>query len=198
MTNDKLMLRKVLLTAGAVLLAVIYVIQVIAFRRPGAKDFVIDRTFDTIEISSAVNGALTLRRYGDFWKVNDEEADSDKARLISETAKQIHTLSLVSKSGGEDADERYGFTDAQRISVRVSDNGKEYLSLDVGKDAAGGQQNYVRVNGKSEIYLAGGALRQRFSVSADELRKIADAPAEPADSAPEDDAPEVAVDGAAL
>ena len=52
----------------------------------------------------------------------------------------------------------------------MSDNGKEYLNLEFGKYAASGQQNYIRVNGKSEIYLASGALRQKFAVKAEALK----------------------------
>ena len=170
MFTNKLMLRKTVLTCAVVVLALIYVIQVIAGSRSSVKDFIIDKTYDTIEIASSENGTITLKRYGDFWKVNDEEADTGKAKLISDAARSIKTLSVISKSATEDAIERYGFTDGAKITVKVSDNGKEYLSLEVGKDAANGQQNYIRVNGKNEIYLASGALRQRFSVKADELK----------------------------
>jgi len=168
--KDKLLMRKFILLGGIVLLALIYVLQLIAGNKSSVKDFIIDKAYDTIEISSADNGSVNLKRYGDFWKVNDEEADKDKANVISEAVRSIKTLSVVSKSDSEDSLERYGFTDAQKITVKVSDNGKEYLSLEIGKDAANGQQNYIRVNGKSEIYLATGALRQRVSVKAEDLK----------------------------
>lgn len=179
MIKNKLMLRKAILAGGVVLLALIYILQVIAGSRSSVKDFVVDKTFDTIEITSADNGSILLKRYGDFWKVGDDEADSGKAKLISEALRSIKTLSVISSSSSEDAVERYGFTDGQKITAKVSDNGKEYLLLEVGKDAANGQQNYIRVNGKNEIYLASGALRQRLSVKADELKapKKEEAPA---------------------
>jgi hypothetical protein len=192
MNMNKLMLRKIILASAVVLLALIYIVQVIASSRSSVKDFVIDKTFDTIEISSSENGNVNLKRYGDFWKVNDEEADSAKAKAISDSLISIKTLSVISKSSGEDAIERYGFTDSQKITVKVSDNGKEYLNLEIGKDAANGQQNYIRVNGKSEIYLASGALRQKCSVKADELKKPAEAPKTEEAPATDAPAPEVA------
>lgn len=192
MNMNKLMLRKIILASAVVLLALIYIVQVIAGSRSSVKDFVIDKTFDTIEISSSENGSVNLKRYGDFWKVNDEEADSAKAKAISDSLISIKTLSVISKSSGEDAIERYGFTDSQKITVKVSDNGKEYLNLEIGKDAANGQQNYIRVNGKSEIYLASGALRQKCSVKADELKKPAEAPKTEEAPAADAPAPEVA------
>ena len=182
MKIEKLMLRKMILAGGVLVLALIYVIQVIVGSRSSVKDFIIDKTYDTIEISSEENGMVLLKRYGDFWKVNDEEADSGKAKLISDSVRSIHTLSVISKSTGEDANERYGFTDSQKITVKVSDNGKEYLSFEVGKDAANGQQNYVRVNGKSETYLASGALREKFSLKAEELKKPEEKPTESTES----------------
>ena len=192
MNMNKLMLRKIILASAVTLLALIYIVQVIAGSRSSVKDFVIDKTFDTIEISSSENGSVNLKRYGDFWKVNDEEADSAKAKAISDSLISIKTLSVISKSSGEDAIERYGFTDSQKITVKVSDNGKEYLNLEIGKDAANGQQNYIRVNGKSEIYLASGALRQKCSVKADELKKPAEAPKTEEAPAADAPAPEVA------
>ena len=196
MNFKNIMLRKAVLSSAVVVLALIYVLQVILGSRSSVKDFVIDKTYDTIEITSAENGSILLKRYGDFWKVNDEEADSGKAKMISDALTRIKSLSVISKSSSEDAIERYGFTDSSKITVKVSDNGKEYLSLEVGKDAANGQQNYIRVNGKSEIYLASGALRQKFNVKADELKAPkkedaaeAAAPAAPAASAGSANAP---------
>lgn len=186
MNFKNIMLRKAVLSSAVVVLALIYILQVILGSRSSAKDFVIDKTYDTIEITSSENGTLLLKRYGDFWKVNDEEADSGKAKMISDALTRIKSLSVISKSSSEDAIERYGFTDSSKITVKVSDNGKEYLSLEVGKDAANGQQNYVRVNGKSEIYLASGALRQKFNVKADELKAPKKEEPAPAENAPAD------------
>ena len=192
MNMNKLMLRKIILVSAVVLLALIYIVQLISGSRSSAKNFVIDKTFDTIEISSSENGSVNLKRYGDFWKVNDEEADSAKAKSISDALISIKTLSVISKSSSEDAIERYGFTDSQKITVKVSDNGKEYLNLEIGKDAVGGQQNYIRVNGKGEIYLASGALRQKCSVKAEDLKKPVEEPKPEEAPASETAAPEVA------
>lgn len=190
--NKNIRLRKLILSAAVAVLALIYIVQLISGSRSSAKNFVIDKTFDTIEISSSENGNVSLKRYGDFWKVNDEEADSAKAKSISDTLISIKTLSVISKSSSEDAIERYGFTDSQKITVKVSDNGKEYLNLEIGKDAVGGQQNYIRVNGKGEIYLASGALRQKCSVKAEDLKKPVEEPKPEEAPASETAAPEVA------
>ena len=175
--KDKLYLRKIILCTAIVILALIYIFQVISGSRSSVKDFKIEKAFDTIEFSSADKGKVELKRYGDFWKIGMDDVDADKVNLIVEAVKNIRTLGLVSKSSGDDATERYGLTDAQKVSVKVSDNGKEYLSLEIGKDAANGQQNYIRVNGSKDIYLASGALKGKFSYKAEELiKKVEEAP----------------------
>ena len=181
---NKLMMRKLILAGAVVLLALIYIIQVIAGNRSSVKDFVIEKSFDTIEIASSDKGAVTLKRYGDFWKIGMNDTDTNNVAPIVEAVKNIRTLSVVSTSSSDDAIERYGFSDAQKITVRVSDNGKEYLALEIGKDAANGQQNYVRLNGKSDIYLATNALKSKFSVTESDLIKAPE-PAPAQEAAPE-------------
>lgn len=168
---QKKYLRKIILLGAVALLAVIYLFQVIAGNKSPVKDFTIEKSFDTIVISSADNGVIELKRYGDFWKIGNDDARNDDVKAMAESLKSIRTLGVITRSSGEDASERYGFGEAQKITVTVSDNGREYLSLQIGKDAAGGQQNYVRINGASETYLASGALRSRFSTAAKDLIK---------------------------
>ena len=80
--NKNIRLRKLILSAAVAVLALIYIVQLISGSRSSAKNFVIDKTFDTIEISSSENGNVSLKRYGDFWKVNDEEADSSSINRV--------------------------------------------------------------------------------------------------------------------
>lgn len=170
--KDKYMLRKTVLAAGTLLLAAVYILQVILAGRSSVRNFVIGRPCDTIEIFSEEGGSAVLRRNGESWQVDGEEADRERAALISDALLDIKTLSVISKSGGQDALERYGLTGPRKISVRVSSEGEELLYLEIGKDALGGQQNYVRFSGKGDIYLAAGALRQKCSVSAAELKAL--------------------------
>ncbi|MBQ0051766.1 MAG: DUF4340 domain-containing protein [Treponema sp.] len=171
MTKDKLLMRKYILLGAIAVFAVIYALQLVMGAKSPVKDFKIEKSFDTIQIVSADNGTVELKRYGDFWKIGVDDTDLNKVKAIAETVKSIRTLGEISKSSSEDAVERYGLTDAQKITVKVSDNGKEYLSMEIGKDAANGQQNYVRMNGSSTIYLASGALRSAFNVKTEELIK---------------------------
>lgn len=167
----KLYTRKIILAAAVAVLAAIYIIQLVLSSRSSEKIFKIEKPFDTIEISSQDNGNLELKRIGNFWKIGGEDAEEIRAERLNDAVKEIKTLGVVSKSSDESAAGRYGFTDAQKISVKVSDGEKELLSLEIGKDAASGQQNYVRINGGSEIYLASGALKSTFSVKKENIVK---------------------------
>lgn len=174
--------RKIILAAAVALLAVIYIIQSVLSSRSTEKVFKIEKPFDTIEISSEENGKLELKRSGNFWKIDEDDVDETRAERLNNAVKEIKTLGVVAKSSGEAADERYGFTAAQKISVKVSDGENGLLSLEIGKDAAAGQQNYVRINGGSEIYLASGALKSTFNVKKDAIIKKAKEPEPEADT----------------
>lgn len=173
----KLYTRKIILAAAVVVLAVIYIIQSVLSSRSPEKIFKIEKPFDTIEISSQDNGSLELKRDGNFWKIGEEDADETRASRLNDAVKEIKTLGVVSKSSDESTAERYGFTDAQKISVKVLGGDEELLTLEIGKDAASGQQNYVKINGGADIYLASGALRSTFNVKKESIVKKAEKPA---------------------
>lgn len=164
-------LRKIILAGAVVILAIIYIIQSAVSSRSNEKIFKIEKPFDTILISSEENGNLELKRDGNFWKIDGKDVDENRAERLNNAVKEIKTLGIVAKSSDESSIERYGFTDSQKITVKVSGEGNELLSLEIGKDAAGGQQNYVKLGGKSEIYLASGALKSTFNVKKDEIVK---------------------------
>ncbi len=171
---SKIYLRKIILLGAVVVLALVFAVQTIVSSRSSEKVFKFDGDFDTISIFSEENGALELKRDGNIWKTGDEEIEENRAERFVFALKQVKTLGIVSKSGDENVFERYGFSDSQKISVNAGGNGKNLVSLEIGKDAAGGQQNYIKLNGSKEIYLASGALKSTFNVKKDEIVKKAD------------------------
>lgn len=180
-------LRKIILAGAVVVLAIIYIIQSALLSRSNEKIFKIEKPFDTILISSEENGNLELKRDGNFWKIDGEDVDENRAERLSNAAKEIKTLGIVAKSSDESFNERYGFTESQKITVKVSGEDTELLTLEIGKDAAGGQQNYVKLDGKSEIYLASGALKSAFNVKKEEIVKKTEEKAETTESPAENE-----------
>lgn len=171
---SKIYLRKIILLGAVVVLALVFAVQTIVSSRSSEKVFKFDGDFDTISIFSEENGVLELKRDGNIWKTGDEEIEENRAERFVSALKQVKTLGIVSKSGDENVFERYGFSDSQKISVNAGGNGKNLVSLEIGKDAAGGQQNYIKLNGSKEIYLASGALKSTFNIKKDEIVKKAD------------------------
>lgn len=182
--------RKIILLGLIAVFAVIYALQCIVSSKSPVKDFKIEKEIDLIEIFSADNGKLELKKFSDSWKIGDEKVKDDEINSILNSVKNIKTLGTISKSTGEDATERYGFTEAQKISAIIYCDGKKILSLEIGKDAANGQQNYVKINGGSETMLATGALRSNLDVSKDELVEKPEPASEPSDSGAESSAQE--------
>lgn len=171
---SKIYLRKIILLGAVVVLALVFAVQTIVSSRSSEKVFKFDGDFDTISIFSEENGALELKRDGNIWKTGDEEIEENRAERFVSALKQVKTLGIVSKSGDENVFERYGFSGSQKISVNAGEAGKNLVSLEIGKDAAGGQQNYIKLNGSKEIYLASGALKSTFNIKKDEIVKKAD------------------------
>ncbi len=182
---NKIYQRKIILLGAVVVLAAVFAVQTAVSSRSSEKIFKFENAFDKILISSAENGQLELNLDGSAWKTGGGEVEKIRAERFTDALKQIKTLGVVSKSGDENSLERYGFVDQQKISVKAFSGGKEALSLEIGKDAAGGQQNYIRLNGSKEIYLASGALRSTFNVKESEIvKKTEEKQNEPSENSP--------------
>lgn len=170
--EKKVIARKVFLVGGIVLLAAVYVVQTILAMRSSEKIFRITQEFDSIVISSAENGTVELYKSGDSWSVNDSAADPDRIEELVSAVSSIKVLDSVATFSGDYEAEKYGFTENTAIVVCVNSGDKEIMFLEIGKDAAAGQQNYIKMNGAKTIYLASGALRHTFSVSSEELKAV--------------------------
>ncbi len=171
--------RKILLLAAIFVFAVIFALQTVFSSKSPVKEFKIDSPANSIEIESKDYGKIILSKEGENWKVNQEDADNESAAMIEESLKTIKTLGIATKSQDQVTDERYGFTENQKITVTVKNGDKTLRSLTVGKDTANGQQNYIRIDGSSDVYIATGALRSKLAVSQEELVKKEEAEAQP-------------------
>lgn len=167
-------LRKFILLGAVVLLAFIYIIQILVSLRSPAKVFKIEKPFDTVSVLSEDNGNFELKLSDGTWTIDGKNVEEYRIERIVNAVKEIKTSGIVEKSSDETDIERYGFTDAQKITVKVSAGDTVLLTLEIGKDAAGGQQNYVKLNGGKEIYLASGGLKSTFNFTKENIVKKAD------------------------
>lgn len=169
-----LFVRKTILVCALVLLSVVYVCQVLNGAKSPVKNFGLEKDFDKIIISSQEKGSFELKKNGEVWFVGEDEADENAVSELTEMIKELRCIGVVEKSTDDIANERFGLLENQKINVLVFAADKQLLSIEIGKDAAGGTQNYIRVNRSSEIYLAASGLREVFSVEKDSLKKTSE------------------------
>ncbi len=170
--------RKIILLAAIVVFAVIYAVQNVLASKSSVKTFKLEDTIDSIEINSKDNGKISLQKQGETWTVNGNPADSGRVDYIKNALLSIKTLGVSTNGSDEATNERYGLTENKIIEVSASAGGKTLRKLSIGKDTATGQQNYVRIDGSNEVYIATGSLHDRFSVKAEELIKAEEKAAE--------------------
>lgn len=163
--------RKIILLAAIAVFAVIYAVQTVLASKSSVKTFKLEDTIDLIEINSKENGKITLAKNGEEWTVNGQNADSSRVEYLKKALLSVKTLGVSTNGTDEATNERYGLTENKIVEVSASTAGKVLRSIAIGKDTATGQQNYVRIDGSSEVYIATGSLLDRFSVKAEDLKK---------------------------
>ena len=171
MKQNMLFLRKIILAAALVVLAIVYALQLLLSLKSDVKTFGCTKNFDKIEITSSQNGKIELSKTDGVWKTGSVDADESAVDELVQNVKNIRCLGLIEKSADETSLERYGLTESNKISVAVFDAEKKVFSFEIGKDAASGAQNYVRFENAGGIYLSSSGLREVFSVKNDDLIK---------------------------
>lgn len=161
--------RKLLLLAGIGVLLCAYVAQTITAHRSPVKEYVLKDEPDTITITSAANGTVTLTKDGDAWLVDGQPAEENQLYLLTNALKSVKTLGTVSRSSAERDMQRYGLDDMNSITVRASKDGTPLRTLTLGKAAVNADQTYIRVDDGTETLIASGNLRGQFDVTAEDL-----------------------------
>lgn len=164
--------RKMTLLALIAVLLCVYVVQLIQAGRSPIKEFVLKEDADELEFASAANGTVLLHKAADGWTIGEQAyiADSDLVGDIAKSAASVRTLGTVSHSSSEETAQRFGLDDGNVITVTVRKDGKTLRTLQIGKAATTGDQTYIRVDGKSDIFMASGTLRDTFGKAGEDLR----------------------------
>ncbi|MCH5289648.1 MAG: DUF4340 domain-containing protein [Treponema sp.] len=161
--------RKMLLLAGIGVLLCVYVAQTIGAHRSPVRTLTLADEPDTITISSAANGTVTLTKDGEAWLVDGLPAEENQTYFITDALKNVRTLGVVSRSNAEADVRRYGLDEQSCITVRASKDGTVLRTLTLGKTAVNADQTYIRVDGGTETLIASGNLHGEFDVTAEEL-----------------------------
>ncbi|MCR5724981.1 MAG: DUF4340 domain-containing protein [Treponema sp.] len=168
--------RKIVLSTLAVVLLCIYIVQLIAAGRSPIKTFSLKaadaQTLDRITLVSAASGTVVLNKNGSSWTVG-EQGYVTEAGLVEDIVDgitSVRTLGTVTRSSGEDTLQRFGMDNNTAITVTAFSGEKAVRTLYIGKAASTGDQTYLRMDAKSDIYLAAGSLRDTFGKTQDALR----------------------------
>ncbi len=161
--------RKLLLLAGIGVLLCVSIVQTINAHRSPVKEFTLKAEPDTITITSAANGTVTLTKDGDAWLVDGLPAEENQIYLLTNALKSIKTLGTVSRSNADRDVQRYGLDDMSNITVSATKDGTTLRTLTLGKTAVNADQTYIRVDGGAETLIASGNLRGQFDVTAEDL-----------------------------
>ncbi len=168
-------LRKVVLLCGIAVLFVVYVLQLALTGRQKMQELSFAEEPDSllIQIGTDVSQTVAIAKEDGAWLVGDKKYPAAESTVDSLIAAIKEIKLLGQASGRTDDAERYGLHEAGRVLVTASKDGKVLRTLSVGKDTSTKSQSYVQVDGKPQIYLAGGALHATFATSVAAVRSKA-------------------------
>jgi len=141
-----------------------------------------DRThYDLPELPALEKGAITrivfshggdsvvLERAGDAWKLKPEEyrADMGAVDRMLDALAGFSLDALVAESGNYAI---YDLEGGKRIKLEVYTGPEVALAFDIGKTAPTHMHTFVRLEGYTGIYQAGGNLRSTFETDTARLR----------------------------
>ena len=163
--------RKIILLTACVLLLGIYIAQLASSLRSSVKNktLVADPDKLTIENASAV---IELAKSDDGWTVGERryKADTNAADALVNAVKNIRVLDTVAQAGSDAVDERYEIDKANAIVVKAYKGNELVRTLTIGKTSSTGSQSYLTLDGKKDIYLVSGTLRDTFKKDVAALR----------------------------
>ena len=145
--------RKIILLTACVLLLGIYIAQLASSLRSSVKNKTLGADPDklTIENASAVI----------------ELAKSD---ALVNAVKNIRVLDTFAQAGSDAVDERYEIDKTNAIVVKAYKGNELVRTLTIGKASSTGSQSYLTLDGKKDIYLVSGTLRDTFKKDVAALR----------------------------
>ena len=161
--------RKLVLIIADVILLAVCILQGILAKGDGVKYFRVTETPDEYTIVTPAE-SIHLVYENEKWMMNGKcPVMESTVSNFTDSVESIRALDKVASSN-EVTNTKYELIDGKKISVEVKKAGKVLRTLEIGKDATSGSQNYITVDGGKEIYLAAGNLRTIFDKTISGLR----------------------------
>ena len=163
--------RKIILLTACVLLLGIYIAQLASSLRSSVKNKTLGADPDKLTIENA-SAVIELAKSDDGWTVGERryKADTNTVDALVNAVKNIRVLDTVAQAGSDAVDERYEIDKANAIVVKAYKGNELVRTLTIGKASSTGSQSYVTLDGKKDIYLVSGTLRDTFKKDVAALR----------------------------
>lgn len=123
---------------------------------------------DEISVKSRDISLLLLKKENN-WFINEQAypGDAELIESLERKARDFKLLDLVSDKGYYN---KYDLTDETGILVTIKGKGKVLRKILIGKAGSTNNHSYIKVDDRSEIYLASGIMKSDFLISAADLR----------------------------
>ena len=163
--------RKIILLTACVLLLGIYIAQLASSLRSSVKNKTLGADPDKLIIENA-SAVIELAKSDDGWTVGERryKADTNAADALVNAVKNIRVLDTVAQAGSDAVDERYEIDKTNAIVVKAYKGNELVRTLTIGKASSTGSQSYLTLDGKKDIYLVSGTLRDTFKKDVAALR----------------------------
>lgn len=163
--------RKIILLTACVLLLGIYIAQLASSLRSSVKNKTLGADPDKLTIENA-GTLIELAKSDDGWTVGERryKADINTIDGLVNAVKNIRVLDTVAQAGSDAVDERYEIDKANAIVVKAYKGNELVRTLTIGKASSTGSQSYLTLDGKKDIYLVSGTLRDTFKKDVAALR----------------------------
>ena len=163
--------RKIILLTACVLLLGIYIAQLASSLRSSVKNKTLGADPDKLTIENA-GTLIELAKSDDGWTIGEKryKADTNTIDGLVNAVKNIRVLDTVAQAGSDAVDERYEIDKANAIVVKAYKGNELVRTLTIGKASSTGSQSYLTLDGKKDIYLVSGTLRDTFKKDVAALR----------------------------
>lgn len=127
-----------------------------------------NESIDEIVIKKS-DSEIKLYKKNNKWVINDKAfiADKSTVEILEEKMKNLELVDLISKKKFY---KRFDLSKDKAIAVTVKKANKKLREILIGKETSTGQQVYIKLSDKPEVYLARGGLRNEFDKTVDSLR----------------------------